>query len=179
MVEEVFRIAYNFSVSQSIKNDFLKGFGELGEEIGEKTIKETGKIFEPIISTRELLGFIQPMSDEELKKKKEEDEKTKEDEIAKLKAAMGSGRNLEEEIKRIREEEDAKEKQEEQEFLENLKIKKEMEAQEEAEAMAMMTESSNPAKQKKSRGSAMAKGKNGKASTSDMSATAEFFKKPD
>ncbi len=157
-------------MNQSIASGVLKGLGELGQETVKKTVEEAGKIIEPIISAQDLLGNISTMSDEEMKREQAEDERKKQEEIAKLKAEMGQGRDLESEIEKIRQEREEKERQEE-------RVEEEKERQEEmAEEGEIIFE---PETKKKGPGSGMAKGHQGKASNSDMSATAEYYKKPD
>lgn len=158
---------------------FLKGLGSIGEETGKELVTEPGRMVESIITGKELLGNIASMSDRQLHEKKSEEDKKKEEELARLRRQMGPGRNVEAEIKEVRDEKAEAEKQKEEEFLRNLQIQRQREKEEYEAMCGQMGMSDNPAKRKKSRGSAFAKGKQGKASTSDMSATAEFYKKPD
>lgn len=158
-------------MNQSIASDVAKGLGELGKETLEKSVEETGKIFESIISTKELLGDITPMNDEDLRKKEIEEEKKKQEEMAKLRTEMGQGRDVEAEMEQIRKE---KERMEEQE--EKMEEQRKIQEEQMAEEGQLIIE---PETKRKGPGAGMAKGKQGKASNSDMSATAEYYKKPD
>lgn len=149
------------------------------EEVGKEVINQAIKTSESVITGKELLGDINTLSNNELAKKQAEEEKEKRFQMSDVRSQMKEqGRDVEKEIEQIRQEkskeEEEKEKQE-KEFLENVKRQREAEEQE----LAMMeTESTNPAKQKKSRGSAFMPGKK-KASTADMSATKEYVGKKD
>lgn len=158
-------------MSDAIHKQVLKGLGDLSRETGEKLVGETGKIVETVISGRELLGGITEMSDTELQQKKQEEEQKKQKEIEDLRREMGLGRNLEQEIQQLRYERDSKEQQEERQ--------EEVEEQREKEE-EMMNQSYTPEPTSKpKRGQGVKKGKNGKASQADMSATQEYFKKND
>jgi hypothetical protein len=156
-----------------------KGVGELGKETLEKTAQETGKIFESVITGKELLGDITPLSDEEMARKNQEEEKKKQEEMARLKSQMAEhGRNIEEELKELREEEKREEQEEErEEMTEKQQEQQEIAAQEAEEGILMP--STNPAKQKKSRGSAFANKKKQQPDASQMSQTTEFKGKID
>jgi hypothetical protein len=161
---------------QQITKQVIKGLGRIGEEAGKELIKQSGEIAHGVITGKELVGDIKPISDQEKAQKQVKDDKEKEMEMAKLRAQI-NGRNIEDEIKSIRDKREQEEAEQERE-LERLAVEREQQKQ--TEALSDIDEvSSNPAKQKKKRGSAFAKGKQGKASTSDMSATAEYYKKPD
>ncbi len=157
-----------------IIKDFGKGIKQLGVETVEKLVEETGKILDPTITAQELLGDIKPMSDEEMARKRAEDEKKKQDEINKLKQGE-KGRNVEDEIKQISKQKE-KEEEEREKYFEQLKEQKEKEKeQQEAEYNGLMMESANPSKQKKNRGSAFAnKKKKSQPDQSQMSQTSEF-----
>ncbi|MEI8068095.1 MAG: hypothetical protein WCG91_04095 [Candidatus Shapirobacteria bacterium] len=129
-------------------SDFLKGIKELGSETVEKAAEESGKIFESVITGRELLGDIKPMNEQELAQKKQEENKKKQQEMEQLKAEMGRGRNVSQEIEQISNEKKKKEEEEEKVFLENLKRKREEERQEEIMNSQMMESSPSHHKDK-------------------------------
>lgn len=163
-----------------VNNQILKGIGQgfkqLGVETAEKLVEETGKILEPIITAQELLGDITPMSDQELAQKQQQEEIKKQQEINKLKAEMGQGRKVEDEMTQLHKQEE-KQEEEKQEYYEKVKQQKERERQQQdMEYSSLMTESTNPAKQKKSRGSALAHKKKSQPDQSQMSQTQEFNK---
>lgn len=87
------------------------------------------------------------------------------------------GRNIEDELKQLRE----KQKREDEQLKKYQEAEKEKEQQRQAEYEMMIEQensvSTNPAKQKKSRGSAFAHKKKSQPDQADMSATAEFQKK--
>lgn len=156
-----------------ISDDFVKGLKKLGSETVEKVGEETGKIAESIITGKELLGDITSMSEDNLKKSHIEDERKKQEEMAKLKAEMGQGRNVEQEMEQIRNQKERQEEEEEKMFLENLRRQREEERQEQIESNFDMMGSSHP----KNKGGNPHK----KQQPSDdaMSETNEFSKKPD
>jgi hypothetical protein len=159
-------------MDQQIGKSVIDGLKQLSVETAEKAAEETGKMFESIITGKELLGDIKPMDETELAKKQQEDERKKQEEINKLKSEMGQGRKVEEELKELREEKEREEKMEKRQEAEEKQRE-----QEEYEMMNSYVE--EPATKKRGPGSGMVKGKQGKASNSDMSATAEYYKKPD
>ena len=158
-------------MTNSIPKQVLKGLGDLSRETGEKLVTETGKIAETIITGKELLGNITEMSDQELQQKKQEDEQRKQKEIEDLKREMGLGRNLEQEMQQLRYERENREEQ----------IERQEEAEEKREEQQeMMNQVYVPEPSSKpKRGQGVQKGKHGKASNADMSATQEYFKKND
>jgi len=164
--------------NQIIKG-IAKGLGQLGVETVEKAKEETGKIVESIITGKELLGLERTMSDSELDfKKKEEEEKSKK-EAEKLRKEMGPGRKVEEEITQLRKQEE-REEEEKEKYYEQTKQQKEwQEQQQQEEYNSLMMESTNPAKQKKSRGSALAHKKKSQPNQFQMSQTQEFKGKVD
>lgn len=163
-------------MNQIIK-DFGKGFKQLGVETAEKLVVETGKIAESVITAKELLGDIRPLNEEELTQKKAEDERKKQEEMNKIKSQM-SGRGVENEIEQIRHQKE-KEEEEKEKYFEKMKEQQERDRQRQTEDSNLMMESSNPAKQKKSRGSAFANKKKQQPDQSQMSQTSEFKGKID
>ena len=161
-----------------IINDFGKGFKQLGVETVEKLVEETGKIIDPTITAQELLGGIKPMNDNELNQKKAEDEKNKRSQMADLKSQI-SNRPVENEMEQIRKQKEKEEEEKERIFLENLKRQREIEKQTQMANFELMGESTNPSKQKKSRGSAFGHKKKSQPDQSQMSQTSEFKGKID
>ncbi|MFA6369101.1 MAG: hypothetical protein WCX20_01855 [Candidatus Shapirobacteria bacterium] len=163
-------------MNQIIK-DFGKGFKQLGEETAEKLVEETGKIAESVITAKELLGDIKPLNEEELAQKKAEDEGAKQEEMNKLKSQM-STRGVENEMEQIRHQKE-KEEEEKEKYFEKMKEQQDREKQQQIENSELMMESTNPAKQKKSRGSAFGHKKKSQPDQSQMSQTSEFKGKID
>jgi len=155
----------------------VKGLGQLGVEMLEKAKEESGKIAESIITGKELLGLERTMSDSELAFKKQEEEKKSREEVEKLRKEMGSGRKVEEEITQLRKQEE-REEEEKEKYYQQAKEQRELQEQQ-AEYNGLAMESSNPAKQKKSRGSAFVHKKKQQPDQSQMSQTQEFKGKID
>jgi len=149
-----------------------KGFKQLGQEIVEKLVDNTVKIAEPIITAQELLGGINPMSDQEMAQKKAEDERKKQEEMNKLRSQM-SGRNVEDEMKRIRNQKE-KEEEEKEKYFQKVKERKDWERQQQ---MAADMENTQPKKQHVDKGGN--KHKTQQPDPSQMSQTAEFKGKID
>ena len=139
----------------SILKQVVKGLGQIGTETVEKAAEHAGAMASSIITGKQLLGDITPMTDQELAQRKAEEDRKKEEEMAKLRQQMREpGRNVEAEMKqeeRKMEEEEQKKLREEQE-----KIKAQ---QQEMNSASVEMESGNPHKRKKKRGSAFAQGK--------------------
>ncbi len=160
---------------KTVVKNVISGLGQLAEETGKEAVKQGGKIAEGVaggISGADWVSDIKPVADRDLDRKKREDEQKKRFEMAKF------GRKLEEEMDVIRQEKKRKEEEEEKASLQQIEQKRAEEARERQALADMNTESSDPSKRKKSRGSALISGKK-KPSNSDMSATSEFSKKPD
>jgi len=168
-------------MNNQIIKDLGKGFKQLGVETAEKLVEETGKIAESIITAKELLGDIKPLDEQELAQRKAEDEKKKQEEMSRLRQGFGgqAGRGVEGEMERIRQQKEKEEEEKEKMFLENLKRQREIERQNQMANFELMGESTNPAKQKKSRGSAFANKKKQQPDQSQMSQTSEFKGKID
>jgi hypothetical protein len=166
----------------SIPKKVLQGLGQVAEEAGKEVVSEVIKLTESVITPKELLGDIKPMTDGELAQKKAEDDKKKQDEAAKLQHVVKEpARNVGQEIEEVRQEEEQKEDEEEKKFLEEIRLQREQEEAERQQMASMMQVSSNPAKQKKSAGSAFVQGKkkSQQPDPSQMSQTAEFSGKID
>lgn len=149
-----------------------KGLGQLGQETVEKLVENTGKILDPTITAQELLGGINPMSDQEMAKKKAEDERKKQEEMNKLRSQM-SGRSVENEMERIRNQKE-KEEEEKEKYFQKVKERKEWERQQQ---MAADMENMQPKKQHIDKGGN--KHKTQQPDPSQMSQTAEFKGKID
>jgi len=149
-----------------------KGLGQLGQETVEKLVDNAGKILDPTITAQELLGGINPMSDQEMAQKKAEDEKKKQEEMNKLRSQM-SGRPVENEMERIRKQKE-KEEEEKEKYLQKVKERKDWERQQQ---MAADMENMQPKKQHIDKGGN--KHKTQQPDPSQMSATAEFKGKID
>jgi poly-D-alanine transfer protein DltD len=155
-----------------IRFQFIKGFKKLGEETGEKLIEETGKIVEPIITAKELLGNIKPLDEQEMAKKQAEDEKNRRSQMADLRSQI-SGRGVENEMEKIRNQKKKEEEEKEKIFLENLKRQREEERQKQMANAEIMT----PPKHQKDKGGN--KRKTQQPDQSQMSQTAEYKGKID
>lgn len=173
----------------------VKGLGQLGLETLEKASEEGQKIVESVITGKELLGLEATMTDTELEFYKKQDKSKSQEEINKLKGQMGQnrqenkkdspssrsggtsaerGRNIEEELAQMRRKKE-QEEEEKQKYFEQQKQEQEKEKErQQAEYVDMTAESTNPSKQKKSRGSAFVNKKKHKPDMTQMSATQEF-----
>lgn len=153
-----------------MRDDFIKGLKQLGQETGEKLVTETGKVTESIITAKELLGDIKPLSDDEIAKRRVEDEEKKKKEMEETKAQI-SGRNVENEIKQIRDQKKKEEEEKEKMFLENLKRQRQQEERERQEMMnnESMMSSNRPKKDKGGN-----KHKTQQPDETEMSQTSEF-----
>lgn len=159
-------------------NQIIKGVGQGFKKIADETVEKLGeesqKILETTISGKELLGLDGSVSNNELAHEQQEDEIKKQEEIRRIKAEMGLGRDVEKEIEEIRNQKE-KEEEEKEKYFEEEKKRQEIEQQQVLEANNnLMTESTNPAKQKKSRGSAFIHKKKSQPDQSQMSQTQEF-----
>lgn len=105
----------------SIVKKVIKGLGEIGEETGKETVKQAGEITESVITGQELFG-VKPLSEEELAKKKVEDEIRVQEETKNL-----LGRNVEQEIKQIGDEKKREEGEKEKQMLEQIRQQREAE----------------------------------------------------
>lgn len=173
-----------------VKGQVVKGIGQgfkqLGTEVMEKATEESGKVFENIITGKELLGLERTMSESELDFQKKMDEREKDKEIKKLKGEINGEsevkektRDVEGEMEELRRQKE-KEDEEKEEYYQKMKEGQRAEEQQQAtEYNALMMESTNPAKQKKSRGSALAHKKKSQPDQSKMSQTQEFNGKID
>lgn len=167
-----------------------KGLGQLGVETVEKAAEQGQKIVESVITGKELLGLENTMTDTELEFHKDQDKLKSQEEIKRLKGQMNGEnddkkdnngkkksekpRNIEEELAQLRRKKE-REEEEKQKYYEQQKKQQEQEREkQQAEYVDLTAESTNPAKQKKSRGSAFLNKKKHKPDITEMSATAEF-----
>jgi predicted ribosome quality control (RQC) complex YloA/Tae2 family protein len=111
----------------NIIKDFKKGIVELGAESVEKLVEESVKIVEPIITAKELLGNISPMSEEEMSKKKNKDEHEKEEELKKIRSQF-AGRSIENEMQELRNKKEREERERESLIEKNKKIEADQKA---------------------------------------------------
>jgi len=161
-------------------NQIIKGIGQgfkqLGEETAEKLVEETGKILDPTITAQELLGGIEPLSDQEMARKKAEDEKKKQEEMSRLRQGFGgqAGRPVENEMEKIRHQQE-KEEEEREKYFEKVKERQEWEKQQ--QQMANIEDIMQPKKHHKDKGGN--KRKTQQPDQSQMSQTAEFKGKID
>jgi len=163
------------SDDQSIVKGIGRGLKSVVEETAEKLGEEGQKILRSTITGEELLGLSgAKMTNEEIAQKQAEDERHKQAEINKLRNQMNQGKQLEKEMEQIKKEKEGKEEQEEKE--EENKERKEYyeDQQQDQDAAELMAESSNPSKQKKSRGDAFGRKKKHQPDQSQMSQTQEF-----
>lgn len=165
-------------MNNTIPKQVVAGLKSVVTETVEKTAEEAGKIVTGVISAGELLPGVKSLSPEEEIREKQKAEDKRQEELKKVREQMCQGRNVETEIKEIGDDKDKKDEEEERIFLENIRRQREMEAAERQQIESGV--SSNPAKQKKSRGSAFAKGKKKSQPQMDqMTATGEFKGKVD
>lgn len=167
----------------------VKGLGHLGIETVEKATEEGQKIIETIITGKELLGLERTMTDSQLEQFKKQEEIKSQQEISKLRGEVseeGQGgkekkvkdrsRNVEEEMTELRRQRE-KQEEEKEKYYEQQKEKQRQEREkQQSEYFDLTAESTNPSKQKKSRGSAFANKRKHKPDTDQLSATQEFNK---
>jgi hypothetical protein len=154
------------------KNLFIETVEKLGEE-GKKIAKGVITAHEWMPDLAEKYGKNDENKSVETKamadKKEEEKKEESQNKIA--------GRNIEDELKQLRE----SKKKEDEQLKKYQEAEEEKERQKQAEHEMMMEQemsvSTNPSKQKKSRGSAFVHKKKSQPDQNDMSATSEFQKK--
>jgi hypothetical protein len=150
----------------------LNAIQNAGTEIAEQGIKSTEQVISTVVTGQELVGDAKPMSDEEMAKAKAEDERKKQEELAKLRQIPG--RNVEAEVTHVVEEKQSEEDQKQKEFLENIRLQREAENRE-RESMAEEPGNSKREQAKHSMGPGKKKGGTTAApNATQMSATSEF-----
>ena len=112
----------------NIPKKVIQGIGEIGLETVKEGTKQATEMLSTIITGQELIGNARPMSEEEIAKAKAEDERKKQEELNKIQNIPG--RNVEAEIKEIASEKKNSEEKKEQEFLEKIRLQREMEEKE-------------------------------------------------
>lgn len=155
----------------NVPKQVLQAIKQIGVETVEQGVKQAAEIGNTIITGKELLGDIKPMSDGELQQKQAEDNRKRQEEAERLKREMGQGRNVGEEIKQVQDQKKQEEEEKERQFLENIKKQREEEKKEQ-EAMAA---------QYGDEGSRKKKGPQrlGKRKSSMVDQSMEVAKKPD
>jgi len=148
----------------------VKGLGDLGAETVEEGVKEVVNIGESVITGKELLGDIKTMDEGEMARTKAEEERKKQEELAKIRNIPG--RNVEGEIKQVVQEKMEEEEEKEKEFLEKIKEQREAEERERQEMSA--EEPGNAKREAAKRQMAPGKKKSSQPDTAAMSQTSEF-----
>ncbi len=115
-------------MTDSIPKKVLQGVGEIGVETIKEGTKQTAEMLSTIVTGQELVGNARPMSEEEMAKAKAEDERKKQEELNKIQNIPG--RNVEAEIKEIVDEKKKSEEEKENEFLEKIRLQREIEEKE-------------------------------------------------
>lgn len=155
-----------------VQNQIIKGIGQglkrLGEETAEKLSEEGQKILESTITGKELLG-LDGVSNNQMFHEQQEDEIKKQEEIKKIKAEMGLGRDVDKEIKEIVDQKE-KEEEEKEKYFEQMKEQQEREREIQEQNMDM--DLLAPKKHHKDKGGN--KHKTQQPDQSQMSATSEF-----
>ena len=168
----------------------VRNLAQLGVETIEKASEEGQKIVESIITGKELLGLERTMTDGELEIHKQKDKIKSQDEINRLKGQMSGKednkngnndkkiqekpRNIEEELTQLKRQKEKEEGEKQKYYEEQEEERRKQREKEQAEYFESNVESTNPSKQKKSRGSAFANKKKHKPDTSQTSATQEY-----
>ncbi len=118
-------------MTDSIPKKVLQGMGEIGVETVKEGAKQATEMLNTIITGQELVGNARSMSEEEMARAKAEDERKKEEEVDRLRQASASqGRNVEAEIKEVVIEKKNNEEDKEKEFLEKIRLQREVEERE-------------------------------------------------
>lgn len=115
-------------MTDSIPKKVLQGVGEIGVETIKEGTKQAAEMLSTIVTGQELVGNARPMSEEEMAKAKAEDERKKQEELNKIQNIPG--RNVEAEIKEIVDEKKKSEEEKENEFLEKIRLQREIEEKE-------------------------------------------------
>ncbi len=166
---------------KQIVKGWFKALKQIGSESVEKAVESGTKVAGGIISGQQLLGGIKKVEGTEARKI-EAEERAKKEEAEQLSQQIKEmGRNVGQEMEKVRQEKKRKEEEEEKKFLEKVRQQREAERSEGEMVMSsMMMESANPAKRRKSKGSAFVTGKKKSQPQIDqMSQTSEFKGKVD
>lgn len=157
----------------SIPKKVIQGLGQLGLETGKEAIEQVRLVTESVITGKELLGDITQLSNQELAQKQAEDERKKQEEMNKLRASMGQGRNLDREIEQIREERKREEDQKEKQMLEQVRRQREAE-EAERQQMAASAPGNDKRQVAKMQNAPAGKRKKQQPDPTQMSQTSEF-----
>ena len=159
-------------MADNIPTKILNVIQQVGTEVAEQAVKTGEQVMNKVITGQELVGDAKPMNETEMAKAKAEDERKKQEELAKIRSIPG--RNVEGEVKQIIDEKKSEEDQKQKEFLENIKRQREME---EAERNNLMTEPGNSKREQAKHSMSPNKKKSSQTAApnmSSMSATREF-----
>ncbi|HBP50858.1 MAG: hypothetical protein US68_C0005G0012 [Candidatus Shapirobacteria bacterium GW2011_GWE1_38_10] len=147
----------------------LNAIQEAGTEMAEQGIKTTEQAISTVITGQELVGDTKEMSEGEMAKAKMEDERKKQEELAKIQNIPG--RNVESEIKEVIQEKESEEDKEQKEFLEKIRLQREAEERERNE---MVEEPENAKREAAKTQFAPGKRKKQQPDATQMSQTSEF-----
>ena len=118
-------------MTDNIPVKILSAIQQAGTEIAEQGIETTEQALSTVSTGQDLVGDAKTMSEEEIAKAKAEDERKKQEELNRLHQASASqGRNVEVEIKEIVDEKKKSEEEKENEFLEKIRLQREIEEKE-------------------------------------------------
>lgn len=159
----------------AILKKVIQGLGQIATETGKETLKQGEEVLHGVITGKELLGSdIKSMTDQEMAQKRAEDERRKQQELAELRAQMGQGRPVEQEMTQIRREEEQSEEQKRQQAI------REENERRQAESQTTTTEiPTNPKKSAAKHQGAGGKKKKSQPDPTQMSQTTEFKGKID
>ncbi|MFA5828279.1 MAG: hypothetical protein WC841_02885 [Candidatus Shapirobacteria bacterium] len=155
----------------NIPKQVLQAIKQIGMETVEQGVKQVAQIGNTIITGKELLGDITPMTEGQLQQKRAEDDKKRQEEAERIRGEMGQGRNVGAEIKQIQDQKKQDEDEKERQFLENLKRQREAEKREQEEMAAQYGSEGNKKKKGPQR--------QGKRKPSMVDQSMEQAKKPD
>lgn len=154
----------------SILKKVIKGLGQIGTETVEKSVENAGKIASTIITGKQLVGDIKPLSEGEMAKAKAEDEVKRQEGIEKELKNI-PGRDVTGEMKEVAQEEKNEEDQKQKEFLEKIKQQRE---EEERERQEMVEVPGNAKREAAKTQFAPGKRKKQQPDAAAMSQTSEF-----
>ena len=149
----------------SILKKVVKDLGQIGVETAKETVKEAGKLTESVITGQELFG-VKVLSDEELARKKAEDERKVNEETSRI-----LGRNVETEIDQVRREKKQIEEENEKQMLEQNQRQRELE---ETERQQMVEAPGNAKREAAKHQMSPGKRKKQQPDPTQMSQTSEF-----
>lgn len=157
---------------QNILKQVVKGIGEIGEKTVETGVKEGVNITQSVISGQELLKGVKKLDEREEQQLKDQEEAKKKEEMDRLRNTPAyQGRDVEGEIKEIRDKKTAEEEEEQKQFLEQIRLQREAEAQEREE---LLEEPNNTKREAAKTRFAPGKRKKQAPDAAQMSQTSEF-----